>query len=405
MPRWVPATQLAWTIAAGDRLPFLNEIPMPARAAMDALVVETRPEGRDDREWSGPGHGHDRPCGQRPHGPTGGLLEQRAVEHQRLHRAPFATDRRPIVQPQRSNQATGGMGIHDQPVVTVRGDQRESGVQFRVVIGDIGHPVRRLVRAQRTTVLPQVDGVEVLAAGGVEFRQFGVEEVVGEAVHVQHGPRGRAGGAVTDHGCLDRALVILGEIHGQRLVSLAQDVRHRVAEQGDGHAVRIASGLGDGRTPSRRVAPVADRTGGNSYTAARPPSGPARKESRHRHPRRPDLPPPHHREEETTRVTQEGVGSDVRPDLLPDPRADPGRHRIPSPPGRDEPTFGTDRVQVPKGPSRSMPAGSRNQPIGWTADPIVRWHWPSRSADGSPRREAGGSRIAGARWPLWPWVT
>lgn len=112
--------------------------------------------------------------------------------------------------------------------------------------------------------------------------------------------------------------------------------------------------MGDGRTPSRRVARLADRSGGNSY------SGPDRRRDRpERSPaigtrlaptsRHPTSRHPTTAEQQTTRVTQDGVGSDGRPDLLPYARADPGRHRIPSPPDRDEPTFGTDGAQDAEG--------------------------------------------------------
>jgi hypothetical protein len=60
-------------------------------------------------------------------------------------------------------------------------------VQFRVVVGEVGAEVRRLVRLDAAAVLAQVERVEVDAPRGEEVGQVGLEEVVDEAVDVQHG--------------------------------------------------------------------------------------------------------------------------------------------------------------------------------------------------------------------------
>jgi hypothetical protein len=59
-------------------------------------------------------------------------------------------------------------------------------VEFRVVIGEAAAEVRRLVLEQAAAVFAQVECVEVPAAVDEEIGQMGLEEVVHEAVDVQH---------------------------------------------------------------------------------------------------------------------------------------------------------------------------------------------------------------------------
>ena len=68
-------------------------------------------------------------------------------------------------------------------------------VELGVVVAEVGDVVGGLVRAQRAAVLAQVEGVEVVAALGPPVGVPGLEEVVGEAVEVQHRLGGRCAAA------------------------------------------------------------------------------------------------------------------------------------------------------------------------------------------------------------------
>ena len=57
-------------------------------------------------------------------------------------------------------------------------------VELGVVVREVGDEVRGLVRSQRTTVLAQVEGVEVVAPLHPVVGRRGLEEVVGEPVDV-----------------------------------------------------------------------------------------------------------------------------------------------------------------------------------------------------------------------------
>jgi hypothetical protein len=97
-------------------------------------------------------------------------------------------------------------------------------VELRVVLGQAAGEVGRLVRQEAAAVLPQVERVEVPAPLGEEVGQVGLEEVVVEAVHVEHRAPGRPVGATPDQRGDDRPLVVATEVDRVALIGLAQDV-------------------------------------------------------------------------------------------------------------------------------------------------------------------------------------
>jgi hypothetical protein len=77
---------------------------------------------------------------------------------------------------------------HEQLVVAVvLADDPGRFVQLRVVVGEAAGEVRGLVGEQAAAVLAQVQRVEVPAALDEEVGEMGLEEVVHESVHVEHG--------------------------------------------------------------------------------------------------------------------------------------------------------------------------------------------------------------------------
>jgi hypothetical protein len=117
-----------------------------------------------------------------------------------------------VVRPQRRHEAACRVAVDEQAVVPVLvADDPHRLVQFRVVLGEVGAEVRRLVRLDAAAVLAQVERVEVDAPRGEEVGQVGLEEVVDEAVDVQHGGAGRLACAAGDERRTDRALVVVLE--------------------------------------------------------------------------------------------------------------------------------------------------------------------------------------------------
>jgi hypothetical protein len=116
----------------------------------------------------------------------------------------------------------------DQPTL---GDEAESGVQLLVVLREVDDVVRGLVGTKRAAVLPQVQGVEVVAPLDPEVRGRGLEEVVAEAVEVEHRttrrPLGR--GTPTHEGRDDLALAVGCESDGLGEVRLTEDVDDRLS--------------------------------------------------------------------------------------------------------------------------------------------------------------------------------
>ncbi len=75
------------------------------------------------------------------------------------------------------------------------GDQRQCEAELLVVAGEIRGEVGGVVRLPRPSAFAQVDRIERIAAVGEEIGQRLMEEVVGEAVDIEH--RAGHGGAVT----------------------------------------------------------------------------------------------------------------------------------------------------------------------------------------------------------------
>jgi hypothetical protein len=71
------------------------------------------------------------------------------------------------------------------------GNDVEREFELFVVEHEVGHVVRGLPWPSRAPAFAQVEGVERVVALGEEVRELGLEEVVGEAVHVQHGAADR----------------------------------------------------------------------------------------------------------------------------------------------------------------------------------------------------------------------
>ena len=109
------------------------------------------------------------------------------------------------------------------------GDPLVRLVQLDVVLGEVEAEVRRLVRQQRAAVLAEVEGVEVVAEPGPELGQVALEEVVAEAVHVQHGTLAAVRGGGVDERGDDAALAVVGELEHLRDEGLPEDVGHALA--------------------------------------------------------------------------------------------------------------------------------------------------------------------------------
>jgi hypothetical protein len=89
-----------------------------------------------------------------------------------------------------------------------------------------------------TAVLAQVERVEVDARAEEELGQVGLEEVVDEAVHIQHGGVGGPVGPARDERGRHHALVVVAERDGAARVRLAEDVGNHI----NTHAATVRHG-------------------------------------------------------------------------------------------------------------------------------------------------------------------
>ena len=161
---------------------------------------------------------------------SGAALE---VEPGRVHHRARQLGGAPVVGPEPDLEAAGGVRRDDDLGVPVAlGDPLPGLVDLGVVVAQVGDVVGGLVRTQRAAVLAQVERVEVVAALGPPLGVPGLEEVVGEAVHVQHRLGRRAGGGTPHQRRDDRALVVGRQRDGLGEVGLAEHV-------GDALHVRI----------------------------------------------------------------------------------------------------------------------------------------------------------------------
>ena len=160
------------------------------------------------------------------HGGAGRAQPDRAahVEPGGVERDPLQV-RRPLVGPQRQRQPAGRVGSgHDVVVAVAVDDPAPGGVDVVEVLTDVGDEVGRLPLAQAPPVAAQVDRVEVVAAVDPPVGVLLVEEVVVEAVHVEHGLGGRLRGSPPHEGGDDRPLLVLVEVDGLRGVRRPQDL-------------------------------------------------------------------------------------------------------------------------------------------------------------------------------------
>ena len=129
------------------------------------------------------------------------------------------------MRPQRDGEAAGRVAGRDDLAVPVAlRDAPPGEVDLGEVLVEVGDVVGGLVLAQRPAVLAQVEGVEGVAAVGPPPGVLGVEEVVGEAVHVQHRPAVGSRGLERDQGGDDGALAVGRERDGLDPVVGAEDV-------------------------------------------------------------------------------------------------------------------------------------------------------------------------------------
>src|SRR5699024_603028 len=113
--------------------------------------------------------------------------QPRTVQHQCIDSA------RVPVQVQGGDQPAGGVRQQHHLLVVLGADGVQGAPEVFVVGGQVGHPAGGTSRADGAAVVAQVDGVEVVALVRPAPSVLGLEEVVGEPVHVQHGPVAAAG--------------------------------------------------------------------------------------------------------------------------------------------------------------------------------------------------------------------
>jgi hypothetical protein len=103
-------------------------------------------------------------------------------------------------------------------------------VDLREVVAEAADEVGRLVGAQRPAVLAQVQGVEVEAPLDVEVGQVLLEEVVDEAMDVQHRPPPALGPPAPYERGHDIALGVLSQRKLDRLVLGPEHIGRHVHE-------------------------------------------------------------------------------------------------------------------------------------------------------------------------------
>ena len=168
-----------------DRLPGQVEVPLAVVVGVKTLDVEAADRARDRAARATGAEPVDHGGAEGPHRQTALHVQPRRVEH---HPGQVGL---PLVGPQRDDEAAGGVRADDHVVVPVTLDDPLPGsVEVGEVLVQVSDVVGGLVRADRPAVLAQVEGVEVVAAVGPPLGVRGLEEVVGEAVHVEHGPAG-----------------------------------------------------------------------------------------------------------------------------------------------------------------------------------------------------------------------
>jgi len=183
----------------GQRLQAEVKVPFPGAADVQGQPVHAR-------------RPLELPVGERPAQYAQGLGEGPALDGRALQVEPRAVQHQggdgrdpplgsPAVQPQRDDEAAGGVRGDDHgPAGMGAGDDRERPLKLFVVQGEVRHVVRGLARPSCPAAFAQVQTVERQAVPGKGIGQLGLEEIVGEAVHVEHGAlRDLAGGWLAPH--------------------------------------------------------------------------------------------------------------------------------------------------------------------------------------------------------------
>ena len=171
--------------------------------------------------------------------PGGALhVEPRGVEEH-----PHQLGRATLVDPQRQGEATCRVsGRHHAGVAVAFGDPLPGLVELGVVLRQVLHEVGRLVLAQGAAVLAEVERVERVASRGPPLGVLTMEEVVGEAVHVQDGAAGTLASGLAHQGCHDRTLGVVRQVDGLDLVGTDPARRSR-ARHGKSLAPASASSV------------------------------------------------------------------------------------------------------------------------------------------------------------------
>jgi hypothetical protein len=200
--------------------PAQIERPLAPVLGVDALQVGHRPAGRDLRAGERGGEGRQR--AHRRQAPAVEIEgEERAVQHERADPAALG----PAVGVEGAREAAGGVAAQRGPLVLVApGDDPQRRRDLGEILAEVTAVVGVGRVAERAAVLAQIERVEVVPLRVESVGQVDLEEVVGVAVDVQHGPsRGRRRTPPHQRGA-DRAVIIVGEPQGRR-VEPRQDIR------------------------------------------------------------------------------------------------------------------------------------------------------------------------------------
>src|SRR5690625_2072088 len=216
---------------ACERLPGEVVVPLPAGGGVEEPSVGLL-EPADDDARQPPRQQPDERGEEHPLDPRAVVVEPRAVEDEGIHPA------RVPVGPARGDQAAGRVAEEDDLLVPVGPDGVQRHTDLLVVVAQVAHVAGPGPRPDRATARAQVEGVEVEAGRDPTGGVGGVEEVVGEAVEVEHRAAVRRRLPAVDEHRLG-GVVVGGRAQGDAalLPRLPEDVGHRGAQprEGGGH--------------------------------------------------------------------------------------------------------------------------------------------------------------------------
>jgi hypothetical protein len=144
-------------------------------------------------------------------------IEERAVQPERAH----AILQRAFMLVQAADQSAGGMPGKQH----VAADFLQRAREVVMVLGDVLAEARVLVRQQRAAVLAQVERVEGIAFGRKALRHVALEEIVDEAMHVEHRTARRVGRGQAHQRRHHAPVVVVGSRQLERLEARQQAVR------------------------------------------------------------------------------------------------------------------------------------------------------------------------------------